>query len=132
VIFTEEAQINYALKMIKPIIQGRVKSFEVKSEASKTYNENIQSRLRKTVYTTCLSWYRGGQLFIIPFGRSLLTRFSAGAGHNEKIIATYPGFHAQFWWNTLVPCWEDYTASGVTNWKPVGRLFGLLKSLLFL
>jgi len=115
VIFTEEAQINYIFRIIKPIIQGRVKSFEVKPEASKAYNETIQSKLRKTVYTSCLSWYRGG------------------AGHNEKIIATYPGFHAQFWWNTLVPRWEDYKASGVTNWKkPMGGLIGLLKSLFIL
>jgi hypothetical protein len=61
VIFTEEAQINYALQMIKPIMQGRVKSFEVKPEASKVYNEEIQSKLRNTVYTSCLSWYRGGE-----------------------------------------------------------------------
>ena len=61
VIFTEEAQINYILTMIKPVLEQKVDSFEVKGAASKVYNEKIQAKLRNTVYSSCLSWYRRGE-----------------------------------------------------------------------
>jgi len=109
VIYTEEAQINYILRMIKPVIQQKVDSFEVLNTASKAYNKKIQTKLQNTVYTSCFSWYRSGR--------------------GQKNIASYPGYHADFWWNTLVPRWEDYKVSGGVNWKPVGKLVGLLKSL---
>ena len=64
-----------------------------------------------------------------PFSNDFLI---AGAGHNEKIIGTYPGYFANFWWNTLVPRWEDYKISSVSEWKPVGWFIGLLKSFLVL
>lgn len=101
--------------MIKPILNGRVNSFELRPSASQAYNEKIQSKLRNTVFSDCFSWYRGGEFIYDPAIQVLqevyfITNFSlTGSGHNQKIIGTYPGFHANFWWNTLVPRWEDST-----------------------
>jgi len=48
------------MQMIKPILENRVRSVEVTSTATDAYNEKIQLRLSKTVFTQCLSWYRVG------------------------------------------------------------------------
>jgi hypothetical protein len=60
VIFSEEAQINYMMRMVKPIIEGKVQSFEVKEPAFNEYNEEIQARLKKSVWMGCNSYYRLG------------------------------------------------------------------------
>jgi len=107
VIFSEEAQINYMLRMVKPIIEGKVKSFEVKSSASAAYNQEIQVRLSKSVWTGCNSYYRSG-----------------GDG---KVYATYPGPVSKFWWSTLVPRWEDYKTYGIRDWTPPSRMLSFIK-----
>ncbi|KAF8957769.1 hypothetical protein BDZ97DRAFT_84041 [Flammula alnicola] len=60
VIYTNEIQINYIMQVIQPILERKVLSLEVSVEATDEYNEKIHSRLNKSVFTQCLSWYRVG------------------------------------------------------------------------
>jgi len=113
VIFTEEAQINYMIRMVKPIIEGRYKSFEVKREANDAYNNRLQKGLQETAFSECTSWYRAGD-------------------RDGRIYVTYPAPVTKFWWDTLAPKWQDYNISGIRNWSPAGRLVGFMKGLLFL
>jgi len=112
VIFSEEAQINYMMRMVKPILDGKVDSFEVTFSASAEYNGEIQNRLQKSVWTNCNSYYRSG-----------------GDG---KVYATYPGPVTKFWWDTLIPKWGDYKVSGNRGWTPSGTIVSLLKALFVL
>lgn len=65
-------QIQYALQIIKPIIEGHAKSFEVSKEATDKYNGWLQGRLSRSVWTDCTSYYQAD-------------------GPRSKIIATFPG-----------------------------------------
>ncbi|KAF9013992.1 hypothetical protein BDQ17DRAFT_434014 [Cyathus striatus] len=89
-IFSEEAQINYGLQVIKPIIDGEAGWFEVTEEATERYNEWLQKRLSTSVWTDCRSFYR------------------AEREKETKIIATFPGPVSLFWWLTLWPRWGDF------------------------
>jgi hypothetical protein len=55
VILAIENTLNYALKLIKPVLQGEVSEFEVKEEADSTYRGNVQAASKKTVFLTCKS-----------------------------------------------------------------------------
>ncbi|EGO18695.1 hypothetical protein SERLADRAFT_454280 [Serpula lacrymans var. lacrymans S7.9] len=72
-LFADEVQIKYILQLIKPIIKGKMKTLEVKAEATDEYNNWIQKRMQNTVFTECFSYYRGD-------GRD-----------GPKNIATFPG-----------------------------------------
>ncbi|KAH8827061.1 hypothetical protein DL96DRAFT_1710212 [Flagelloscypha sp. PMI_526] len=78
VIFSEETQINFILKLAKMVIEGKIKSFDVKEETTNRYNTWLQSRLSNSVWTQCTSYYQ-----------------SATTG---KIVATFPGPVTLFWW----------------------------------
>ncbi|KAF8162664.1 hypothetical protein B0H34DRAFT_289614 [Crassisporium funariophilum] len=60
VIYTNEVQINYIMQLIKPILEKKVLSLEVDVEPTDAYNDKIHSRLSKSVFTQCVSWYRVG------------------------------------------------------------------------
>lgn len=49
------------MRMVEPIIEGKVDSFEVKSDAAVSYNKEIQGRLQKSVWMKCNSYYRSGE-----------------------------------------------------------------------
>jgi cation diffusion facilitator CzcD-associated flavoprotein CzcO len=59
VIFATENAVNYSLKFIKPILNGRVSSYEVKEEAEREWTRQVQAELQKTVFRrgVCSSWY---------------------------------------------------------------------------
>ncbi|KAF9024211.1 FAD/NAD(P)-binding domain-containing protein [Hymenopellis radicata] len=78
VIFTEEVQTNFALKLIKPIMQGRVASVDVTEAATDAWNARLQKRMKGSVFMDCVSWYRVGQ--------------------TGKVHATFPGSAVLFWW----------------------------------
>ncbi|KAJ7127550.1 hypothetical protein C8R43DRAFT_696039 [Mycena crocata] len=50
VILTEELQINYTMKFVKPILDGLVSTFDVTPQATDLYNEMIQARLARSVF----------------------------------------------------------------------------------
>ena len=60
VILATENMVNYSLKFMKPILNGDVRSYEVKKEAEIAYTKDIQEKLKQTVWATggCQSWYK--------------------------------------------------------------------------
>jgi len=95
IIFSEEVQINYFLQLMKPVIEKKAKSFEVRLSASDEYNAKVQRRMVGTVWTQCRSWYQNG----------------------DKNVAIFPGPMFVFWWWARVPRWEHYIASGAGRWE---------------
>ncbi|GLB40268.1 putative flavin-binding monooxygenase-like [Lyophyllum shimeji] len=88
VIFTEEVQINYALQLIKPIMEGRISYIDVTAKATIEYNEEIQERLSRSVFVGCNSWYK--------------------VDASGKITSIFPGAAALFWWWLRRPVWQNY------------------------
>jgi len=60
VILASENMVNYSLKFIKPILNGDVRTYEVKKEAEVNWTRDIQEKLKQTVWATggCQSWYK--------------------------------------------------------------------------
>ncbi|KAF7360625.1 hypothetical protein MVEN_00794200 [Mycena venus] len=87
-LLTEELQINYILKFVKPILAGVVSTFSITTRATDAYNELIQARLSRSVWVQCMSWYR--------------------AGGEGKVSSIFPGPMFLFAWWVRKPRWEDY------------------------
>ena len=60
VILASENMVNYTLRFIKPILNGDVRTFEVKKDAEVAWTKAMQEELKYTVWTTggCHSWYK--------------------------------------------------------------------------
>ncbi|KAI4699302.1 hypothetical protein J4E81_005196 [Alternaria sp. BMP 2799] len=56
-ILTSENTVSYILKMIKPILSGKVNRVEVKKQAVTAWTEGVKKDLGKTVFVGCRSWY---------------------------------------------------------------------------
>ncbi|TRM62608.1 hypothetical protein BD626DRAFT_403629 [Schizophyllum amplum] len=97
VIFSEEVQIQLALQVIKPVLDGDAQSFEIKDEVVNKYNEWLQARLRHSVWTDCMSYYRVDR--------------SQG-----KIVATFPGPVTLFWRLARRPRWDEWKGVGAEAW----------------
>ncbi|KAJ7740448.1 hypothetical protein DFH07DRAFT_1064204 [Mycena maculata] len=97
VILTEEIQINYILKFVKPILDGTVSAFDVTSRATDAYNTLIHARLARSVFVGCVSWYRKG-----------------GEG---KVSMIFPGPMMLYGWWLRKPRWGDYTVTATDRWE---------------
>jgi hypothetical protein len=94
-IIAAENSINYALRIIKPILDGRASAAEVRLEAERAYVDRVQAALEKTVFASgCRSWY--------------VEDLGDGRRWNS---ATYPWTQGYFWWRSLFPVWKDWTYS---------------------
>jgi hypothetical protein len=82
---------------MKPVVDGKAKSFEITREATDKYNEWLQGRLQRSVWTECMNYYRGDR-------------------QQGKIIATFPGPVALFWWLSRRPVWKRYHAVDADAW----------------
>jgi hypothetical protein len=80
------------------VIEGKAKSFEITAEATDKYNEWLQKRLSTSVWTDCASYYQTG-------------------GANSKVIATFPGPVALFWWFCQRPQWDKFRGVGSEGWE---------------
>ncbi|KAF8798180.1 FAD/NAD(P)-binding domain-containing protein [Phlegmacium glaucopus] len=103
VIFSQEAQISFAMQLIRPVLEGKARSFEVTAEATDKYNDWLQKRLSTSVWTDCVSYYQTG-------------------GDKSKVIATFPGPVALFWWFCLQPRWGDFCGRGSEIWERERKL----------
>jgi cation diffusion facilitator CzcD-associated flavoprotein CzcO len=57
-IFMIESQIDYAMSAIRLLKKERLRYLDVRADAQARYNESLQARLAKTVWSTgCTSWY---------------------------------------------------------------------------
>ncbi|KAF9032932.1 hypothetical protein BJ165DRAFT_1534821 [Panaeolus papilionaceus] len=95
VIYTNEVQINYILQLIKPVLQRRVLSIEVTEKAADEYDDKVQKRLSKSVFTQCLSWYRVGQ--------------------TGKVTNAFPGSSTMFWLWLRKPDWTHYHTTNTST-----------------
>ncbi|KAJ7494238.1 hypothetical protein B0H11DRAFT_2156124 [Mycena galericulata] len=96
VILTEEIQINYIMKFVKPILDGMVSTFDVKTSATDAYNDRIHARLSRSVFVECVSWYRTG-----------------GEG---KVSSIFPGTMLLYGWWMRRPQWGDYNVKATDRW----------------
>lgn len=60
VILASGNMVNYSLKFMKPILNGDVRTYEVKKEAQISWTREIQEKLKRTVWMSggCQSWYK--------------------------------------------------------------------------
>jgi hypothetical protein len=86
------------MQLMKPVLEGKAKYFEITSEATDKYNEWLQGRLQDTVWTECMSYYRSDRRL-------------------GKIVATFPGPVVLFWWLSRRPVWGRYKAVGADAWE---------------
>ncbi|KAJ6613685.1 hypothetical protein B0H10DRAFT_2047523 [Mycena sp. CBHHK59/15] len=96
VILTEEIQINYIIKFVKPILDGLVHTFDVTAEATNDYNDKIHARLARSVFVGCVSWYRSGS--------------------DGKVSSIFPGPMMLYWWWLRQPQWSDYRVMATHGW----------------
>ncbi|KAH0827152.1 hypothetical protein J3R83DRAFT_4842 [Lanmaoa asiatica] len=102
ILFTIELQIDYILKLIKPIIAGKFKALKVREEATKRYNAWIGKRMENTIFLSCFSYYRGDDR------------------KGTRNITTFPGMLTLYWWKLRWPRWADYEVLQEGGWVGVG------------
>ena len=91
-----ENAVNYSLRVLKPVIEGRASVARLRRSAEEAYANRIQGALKETVWMSgCNNWY------------------IRGAGGKVWNAMTYPWSQARFWWDCLFPVWSDweYTVS---------------------
>ncbi|KAI0256955.1 hypothetical protein BJV78DRAFT_1168189 [Lactifluus subvellereus] len=113
VLFVEEVQIQHTMELIKPILEGKVRSLAVREEASAKYNSWLQGRLARSVWNFCNSYYRR-------------------EGANGKITVTFPGPVSLFWWLARCPRYSDYEIVGGEKWERARKLRGLVRATFIL
>ncbi|KAJ9291052.1 hypothetical protein DTO021C3_1268 [Paecilomyces variotii] len=83
-----ENSVNYALRIMEPVLNGNAAAAEVKQEAEDAYAHEVQSALQNRVWNAgCSSWYI-----------------------NEKKwnSMSYPWTQAHYWYRSLFPVWSDW------------------------
>jgi hypothetical protein len=91
---------NYASKLIAPILNGDVRTVEVKKKAEVAYTKDIQEKLKKTVWMSggCRSWYFDTE------------------GWNSTLL---PYNQIWFWWRCTFPYYRhwrfSYTRKGLVK-----------------
>ncbi|GAM34982.1 hypothetical protein TCE0_015r02921 [Talaromyces pinophilus] len=83
-----ENSINYALRVLKPVLDGDAAFVEITAKAEHDYVYWVQDALRKCVWNAgCLSWYL-----------------------NDKSwnSMSYPWTQGHYWWRSLFPTWSDW------------------------
>lgn len=73
---------------MKPVLQRKVKAYEVTEGACDEYNAWLQKRLNSSVWMECQSYYR--------------------AGMNGKNFSTFPGPLTLFWRIARNPVWSHF------------------------
>lgn len=88
-----ENSINYALRILKPVLNSPEGVVELCEDAEKRYVDRIQDDLAKTVWNSgCQSWY---------------IQTSAKANRTWNAMS-YPYSQAYFWYRSLFPVWGDW------------------------
>jgi hypothetical protein len=86
-----ENGVNYSLRLIEPILQGKATAVDVKLDAEKSYTSQIQTALQDTVWLSgCNNWYN---------------RTQDGTVRNAMV---YPYSQAYFWYRCLFPVYDDF------------------------
>ncbi|KAJ6118903.1 hypothetical protein N7471_013523 [Penicillium samsonianum] len=102
-----ENSINYALRILKPVFEGKATSVELDSKAEYTYVYKMQDALKMRVWNAgCLSWYS-----------------------NEKKwnSMSYPWSQAHYWFRSLFPVWSDWKIKVFSKMDTGSRLAVMAK-----
>lgn len=80
-----------ALRVIKPVLDGKADFVELKRDAEQRYVDRIQEDLSQTVWNSgCQSWY-----------------IESGPKVKTWNAMSYPYSQAHFWYRSLFPVWSD-------------------------
>ncbi|OJD13591.1 hypothetical protein AJ78_05960 [Emergomyces pasteurianus Ep9510] len=101
-IIASENCINFALRILKPVLNGEATSVELKKEAEESYAAEIQASLRKTVFNDggCVSWY---------------------IQDNKWNPSNFPWTQAYMWYRSLFPTWSDWKIKLPLGWIPANH-----------
>jgi hypothetical protein len=89
-----ENGINYALRVLKPVLEGRASAACVRRSAEEGFVNRLHAALNKTVWMTgCDNWY------------------IRGPGGKTWNGMSYPWNQAYFWYASLFPVWRDWEYS---------------------
>ncbi|KAH7263840.1 hypothetical protein BKA59DRAFT_520955 [Fusarium tricinctum] len=102
-----ENSVNFALRILKPVLGSPDGVVELKKEAEKRYVDCIQDDLSKTVWSSgCQSWYIQ----------------SNSQNSREWNAMVYPYSQGYLWYRSLFPSWRDWKITG-HNYNPVFKLW---------
>lgn len=91
-VMAAENSINYALRVIKPVLDGEAKLAEVSRSAEERYSREMQTALQKTVwFSGCANWYN--------------KELEGGRKWNGT---TYPHWQPSFWYECFFPQQKDW------------------------
>ncbi len=101
-----ENTVNFALRMIKPILDGKASSVEVKREAEEAYAQTLQNGLRSTVWDQggCSNWY-------------IKKKEDTGERWNGMM---YPFWQSYSWYRSVFPTWKDWNLNKRHEGNSVG------------
>ena len=89
-VFMIESQVRYIMACLKHAGRERLAQLEVRREVQDAFNEDIQRRMKRTVWASgCKSWYMNAQ---------------------GKVSVLWPGFTVLFWWMTRTAKPGDFVA----------------------
>ncbi|TFK97994.1 hypothetical protein BDV98DRAFT_573741 [Pterulicium gracile] len=120
VIYSTEVQVDYIMKLLRPLLQGKVAAFDVKDEATEAYNNRLQYWLSNSIYSGCVSWYRiqkpGQRSPPTPSPDGQRVRPDPNSAGKPNI---FPGPLIVMQWWMRRPIWTDYDVfgQGAEKWK---------------
>ncbi|KAJ4245141.1 hypothetical protein NW757_010151 [Fusarium falciforme] len=95
-IMAAENSVNFALRVIKPVLTEQMGAVELKPDVEKLYVDRIQHDLSNMVWNSgCQSWYIEG---------------SSKKGQTWNAMS-YPYSQAYFWYRSVFPTWSDWAIS---------------------
>ena len=121
-----QATAIYIYKWLDKLQTEGIRSFEVRHDANREYNEHMQTYLKRTVWTeACRSWYKRGTI-------------------DGPVVAVYGGSTFHFMEAIKNPRWEDfniericktnrfsYLGNGITKRETYGGTIGATQTLDF-
>ena len=95
IIYIIESQILFIMKCLKYLKKNKLSYVDVKDDAMKSYNDNIQKKLSETVWAgSCGSWYKNAQ---------------------GKIINNYPGYGTEYYLMMTNPKYSEFNTNLRSN-----------------
>ncbi|KAF5586912.1 monooxygenase [Fusarium pseudocircinatum] len=102
VIYTTECQINYTMRVLRPILKGKADIVEVTPEAERKDIDRVQEKARRLVWATgCTSWFIDEKT-------------------NRNTIM-FPDWQFKFWLRSVFVAWNDLEYRNVSTNRPVKK-----------
>ncbi|EGX96129.1 dimethylaniline monooxygenase, putative [Cordyceps militaris CM01] len=114
-VFAIENSINYALRILKPVLDGETVSVDCLQEAEDRWDQTIQEGLTKTVWADgiCNNWYSRN-----------------AKGEQARNSSTYPFMQGHFWYKCFFPPTLDRRTKRVGRYIKIAVLaFALFASV---